>query len=181
MKKLVVLAAVAWVAMAGMAWAGETSALAKLHGGNILQSLNNAAMKREIKASFDTAKIEVINDVAVITGAATDKVGFVITLHKDTARVRTVVLFVKPWMKDDAENAVFSIMAINNFMGRLIHPGMTDDALTKMYLTLVGGKMEGLDGKVRKARLDGVLLTSGFEPALGFVISATEDDKKQTK
>ena len=178
MKRLVFLVAFAWVAMAGMAWGGETSALARLHGGNILQSLNDAAVKREVKASFDTAKVDVINDVMVITGMATDNIMFIITMHKDSAKVRTVVLMVKQWSKQDAADAVFSVIAINNFMGRLIHPGITDEALKKMYLALVGSTFEALDGKVRKARLDGVLLTSGFEQGVGFAISAAVDSKK---
>ena len=179
MKKVVMFVTFFCLVFAGVhsSFGADKNAFDKLNGGNVLQSLEEAAKRNNVTASFDTGKIEINNGVAVITGMATDNIMFVITLYRESAKIKTLILMVPQWTKQEAAHAVLSIMGITQIMGQLVHPGITEDALGKMYGVLVGKRMESLDGEPRKARLDGVLLGSGYAPGAGFVLTATPDSK----
>lgn len=189
---LVVLTALS--AFAGTAWAAETSALAKLNGGNIVQSISDAANEKDgyFKAPITNTKMKV-SEVAVISidmesakqvdtksgSNALSSTTSLITLNKDTGYVKDIVFLVQ-WNKNAASalDAFLAAGFVTKIMGKLTKPGATEDGLHKLYKALLGEKPgEFLDGKERIVHVHGTKCSAHFLPNIGLALAMSEDTK----
>ncbi|EFL52017.1 hypothetical protein DesfrDRAFT_1186 [Solidesulfovibrio fructosivorans JJ]] len=184
MKRLAVLVIALWVTLCGKVWAVEANPMARLHGGNIVQSISVAANENNgyFKTPIENAKIKALESAVIsiemepskkiITKSGKDVTPLTtshIALSKDTGKVKEIVFLVQ-WNKNAASamDAFLAAGFVTKLMGKLINPEVKEDGLHKLYKALLGDNPgDFLDGKERVARVNGVKCAAQLVPNVG--------------